>query len=102
MLGEFLINFSVFFQYFFLSFFKATNNLVGSVFFNKFSVNYEKLLLMFYVLNSDRIKITFSVSQMINAVEYVGFSDAVTTDKTVDFSFKIKIDFRKIFVIKKV
>src|SRR5690554_2154932 len=100
MLREFIIVFSVFFQDLFLSFFQTAHYLVGSVFFEKMSVNYKKIFVVFDVLNSDGIKITSSVGQVINAVKQVGFPDSVSAYKTINFSIKIKANFRKIFIIK--
>src|SRR5690554_798510 len=101
MLREFIIDFPVFFQRFFLSFFQATNNLMGSIIFQKLSIHHKKIFVVFYVLDSYGIKVTLSVSQMVNTVQNIGFSHTVPTYKTVDFSIKIKTDFREILIIEK-
>jgi hypothetical protein len=51
-------------------------------------------------LNGQRIEITFSIRQMIDGIQYIGFSDAVFAHKTIYFAVKLEIGFGKVFVIE--
>src|SRR5512139_3259423 len=61
----------------------STINLIGPVLCLKSALDHCKLLLMPDVLGIDGIKITFAQAQVMNGIEYIGFSDPVIPDKTI-------------------
>ena len=61
----------------------------------------KKILSKLNVLRGDRIKIAFAQTQMIDRIEYIGFTLTVLTDKTIDFSIKIQLQCGLIFIMGK-
>ncbi len=100
MIRKFIVSFAVAFQDFFLPFFQAANQLLGSVVFDKFGINYKKIFSVADVLNRKRIEVAFSIRQMVNSIENIGFSNAVFAYKTDYFTVKFEAGFCEIFIIE--
>lgn len=52
------------------------------------------------ILDWQGIEITFSIRQMIDGIKDIGFSNAVFTYETIDFSIEFEGNFREIFIIE--
>src|SRR5699024_10596239 len=82
-----------------LAFFGTDVNVFLLVVFAEFSVYHKKFGAVPDVLFVDGIEISFSVGQMINTVQYIGFADAVFSYQAIDFGVKIKNLTFKVFII---
>jgi hypothetical protein len=71
----------------------------SSPFFYVQTVDREKIFLMVDVLRINGIEITFAKRQVMNGIEQIGFSGAVSSNETIDLIGKVKICFAVVLEI---
>src|SRR5690606_3729153 len=101
MFAELVIGFIISLDHLFLSTFCAYHYLLLPFLFKEFTFHHKKICIVVDVLGGDGVEITFTESQMVYAVQHIGFPHPIVPYDTIDLGVKFQICRFYILVIEK-